>query len=200
MSTPGEVLPAHEVYLACSRFSSLDGLRAVSITAVIWAHTGSREGILGQGFHGVDLFFAISGFLITTLLLREHSARGRIDLRAFYIRRALRIFPLYYAALAVYALVWFLRYRGSPVGDRFVSQLPAFATYTTNWFVHLVPGEGVLFFHSWSLATEEQFYLLWPPALLPLLSLRRGLLLATLALSAVSAADVMVTYMTGETR
>jgi peptidoglycan/LPS O-acetylase OafA/YrhL len=94
----------HAAFRANNRFGSLDGLRALSVVAVIWHHSGG--GMVASewaqhGHHGVTLFFAISGFLITTLLLRERDRHGAIDLRAFYVRRALRIFPLYYAVLLI---------------------------------------------------------------------------------------------------
>ena len=146
-------------------FGSLDGLRALSVIAVIWHHTApphtdDMPTILARGSHGVTLFFAISGFLIVTLLLRERERTGRIDLKAFYIRRSLRIFPLYYAVIAVYVLLVFVVERNSAVGREFFNNLPFFLTYTSNWFVLL---EGrVIFYFAWSLAAEEQFYLVWP--------------------------------------
>src|SRR5678816_1344035 len=92
----------YRAYLGLERFPSLDGLRALSIVPVIWHHSTPRqlEGVLGKGPLGVHLFFAISGFLITTLLLRERRATGAISIAGFYARRSLRIFPLYYAVLA----------------------------------------------------------------------------------------------------
>lgn len=158
---------SHHTYLGQARFDSLDGLRALSILGVIWFHTtATTSGGLhaNHGWQGVSLFFAISGFLITTLLLREHSSRGQIDLRAFYIRRALRIFPLYFAVLALYALVvWWLE-RDPVVRSEFWNNLPYFLTYTSNLFVKPNPetGQRVIFYFAWSLATEEQFYLVWP--------------------------------------
>jgi peptidoglycan/LPS O-acetylase OafA/YrhL len=102
----------------------------------------------------------ISGFLITTLLLREREDNGRISLRDFYIRRTLRIFPLYYTVIGLYAVTVFLFERNTMPGQAFFSNLPFFLTYTSNWFVQL---EGrVIFYFAWSLATEEQFYLVWP--------------------------------------
>lgn len=153
----------YAVYRETAFFSSLDGLRCIAILAVIWVHTGLRldEVTLTQRGHlGVDLFFAISGFLITTLLLRERDRHGSISLGAFYMRRSLRIFPLYYTVVALYvAFVWVLE-PSTPAGRQFFSNLPYFLTYTSNWFV---PLEGrVIFYFAWSLATEEQFYLLWP--------------------------------------
>ena len=155
---------AHAAFRARRHFGSLDGLRALSVIAVIWHHTVGHDAALpllfANGAQGVTLFFAISGFLIVTLLLREHEGRGRIDLRAFYMRRALRIFPLYYAVLALYTLLVLAMERHTAPGREFIDNLPSFITYTSNWFVVL---EGrVIFYFAWSLATEEQFYLLWP--------------------------------------
>ena len=80
----------------------------------------------------MDFFFAISGFLITSLLLRERTAVGGISLRKFYARRTLRIFPLYYATLLAYIVLVAATRRHSPKGIRFFHHLPAFATYTYN--------------------------------------------------------------------
>jgi peptidoglycan/LPS O-acetylase OafA/YrhL len=145
-------------------FGSLNGLRALSVLAVIWHHTGGEMAglwpILGLGQHGVTLFFAISGTLITTLLLRERERSGQIDLKAFFIRRSLRIFPLYYAVIGLYVVLVFALERDKPEGHDFFNNLPFFLTYTSNWFV---PLEGrVIFYFAWSLAAEEQFYLVWP--------------------------------------
>lgn len=114
-------------FQAQQRFASLDGLRAFSILGVIWHHTAAsvHGPFLGHvGAEGVSLFFAISGFLITTLLLREQRRQGQVDLKAFYVRRSLRIFPLYYATLALYVLtVWVLE-RHSAVGRAFLRICP----------------------------------------------------------------------------
>jgi len=154
-------------YVANKRFESLDGLRAISIIAVIWHHTapaGVHAILAGLGAQGVQLFFAISGFLITSLLLRERERNGKIDLRAFYLRRSLRIFPLYYGTLLLYIGLVFLLERHTAVGQAFFQNLIYFATYTSNLFVAL---DGrVIFYFAWSLAAEEQFYLVWPPLLL----------------------------------
>lgn len=164
--TQGKSLAAapcsYEIYRDTGFFSSLDGLRCLSILAVIWHHTGIRiEGLhlAQQGYLGVDLFFAISGFLITTLLLREREQWGQISLRAFYIRRSLRIFPLYYTVVVLYVVVVSALESTTSVGRDFFVNLPYFLTYTSNWFVHL--DVRVIFYFAWSLATEEQFYLVW---------------------------------------
>ena len=149
-----------EAFRAQRNFGSLDAVRAVSILAVIWhhAHGGFADlPITLRGFLGVDMFFVLSGFLIVTLLLRERDKAGSISLGKFYARRTLRIFPLYYAViLGVLAIV--LVKPGSSVAGPFLDELPYLATYTSNW-VHSASILAI----AWSLATEEQFYLLWPP-------------------------------------
>jgi peptidoglycan/LPS O-acetylase OafA/YrhL len=158
------VVADHAAFRQRRYFGSLDGLRALSVVAVIWHHTlGHHPGLpalMGHGDQGVTLFFAISGFLIVTLLLRERERRGAIDLRAFYIRRTLRIFPLYFAVLLLYVILVASLERESSAGREFFRNLLFYATYTSNWFVTL---DGrVIFYFAWSLAAEEQFYLLWP--------------------------------------
>lgn len=142
--------------------AGLDGLRALSVIAVVWHH--AHPGLAGwpithNGFLGVDVFFVLSGFLITTLMLDERAATGRIALGQFYIRRSLRIFPLYYAVLALLAIYYMAR-PASPAGTAYLQQLPLHAAYLSNW----VPVDGIMKI-TWSLASEEQFYLLWPPVL-----------------------------------
>lgn len=150
----------HAEYLSLRVFPGLDALRGLSILAVVWHHTGETMAALlisHRGFVGVDVFFVLSGFLIVTLLLRERERHGQVSLRAFYLRRALRIFPLYYGVLlGLCALLW-LR-PGFSLAGSFWSDLPALLTYTSNW----VGVAGILSV-TWSLAAEEQFYLLWPP-------------------------------------
>lgn len=151
--------------MAQRRFASLNGLRCLAVLEVIWHHSsGRRSGPLALGV-GVDLSLAISGFLITTLLVREFSKTGRIDVRRFYLRRTLRIFPLYFTVLAIYVLLVLGTSGATPDRARFLHHLPAFATLTTNWFV-LGDSESNIFRFSWSLATQEQFYLVWPGVLL----------------------------------
>jgi len=156
-------LPTHDHYLGTSRFPSLDGLRCLAVLPVVWHHATPRppSGLLGRGPLGVDLFFAISGFLITTLLLRERRAHGGVSAGRFYARRALRIFPAYYVVLGLTALYW-LSSPASPTREHFLHNLPYWATYTSNWFVDFAPGHPVVFAFAWSLATEEQFYAVWP--------------------------------------
>lgn len=149
---------AHGVFCRTTAFGSIDGLRCLSILAVMWHHAGTKDNAwhaLDRGFLGVDLFFVISGFLIVTLLLRERTTTGGISLRKFYIRRTLRIFPLYYGLILGLATVFATVDRHSAYSSRFLEQLPYYLTYTANF----VPvGLQIV----WSLAAEEQFYLLWP--------------------------------------
>jgi peptidoglycan/LPS O-acetylase OafA/YrhL len=153
---------SHQEFLGTKYFGALDGLRALSIVMVIGFHCGLTDtSVFKWGQYGVSLFFVISGFLITTLLLRERDTAGQISLKNFYIRRTLRIFPLYYAAILIYtALVIALEH--GPERGAFFRNLPFYFTYTSNWFVDKDAGPRVIFAFSWSLATEEQFYLIWP--------------------------------------
>jgi peptidoglycan/LPS O-acetylase OafA/YrhL len=142
------------------RIPGLDGLRALAVIAVVWHH--SHPGYAGfplshNGFLGVDVFFVLSGFLITTLLLQEERSTGGVSLIGFYIRRSLRIFPLYYAVLLLMA-VFFVASTRSSNAAVFLTELPWHATYLSNW-VSLKSMMAI----TWSLSTEEQFYLVWPP-------------------------------------
>jgi peptidoglycan/LPS O-acetylase OafA/YrhL len=117
------------------------------------------SGLAARGGLGVDLFFGISGFLITTLLLREHTRHGVVSLRKFYGRRALRIFPLYYTVLGLYIIA--MPFGAHETAEGFRRDLPYFLSYTSNWFT----GRTGYFIFAWSLAAEEQFYSTWPWAL-----------------------------------
>lgn len=150
------------------RIPGLDGLRAVAVAGVVLYHLG-YEWIPG-GFLGVDIFFVISGFLITTLLLREVYAHGRIAFGAFYLRRARRLLP---ALFLVLAAVLVLAATIAPDTARAVLRdTPAALVYVSNWwsigqeqsYFELI-GRGNMLAHLWSLAVEEQFYLVWPAVL-----------------------------------
>jgi peptidoglycan/LPS O-acetylase OafA/YrhL len=152
----------HEDFLRTKYFPSLDGLRCISILMVVGFHARlTGIDLFRGGPEGVSLFFVISGFLITTLLLRERARYGEISLPDFYVRRTLRIFPLYYAAIALYTVAVLTTQKGEDRTE-FFTNLPAYFTYTNNWFVDRFAGERVIFAFAWSLATEEQFYLVWP--------------------------------------
>src|ERR1700726_2966401 len=102
IESPGTAAESYQSFRATKYFPSLDRLRAISILAVIWYHVPELRPIWSTGFLGVHLFFVISGFLITTLLLREKEENGTISLRNFYVRRTLRIFPAYYLTLGLF--------------------------------------------------------------------------------------------------
>ena len=154
---------SYEGWRACRFFTTFDGLRALAILAVIWHHSGGGpldSTGLSRGFLGVDFFFAISGFLIVTLLLRERDRNGVISLRGFYMRRSLRIFPVYYAFLGGITAAYVLLQPGDPTTAEIVESAPWAALYLSN----LVPISAGLLSLTWSLSTEEQFYLVWAPA------------------------------------
>lgn len=175
-------LPKHEQYQKTRFFGSLDGLRCLSIVWVIGFHCKLENAqLFHRGDWGVGLFFIISGFLITTLLLREKSACGTISLQSFYARRTLRIFPLYYAVLILYTVLVVAVEHG-PERMTYFRNLPFFLTYTGNWFVDRFAAERVIFAFSWSLATEEQFYLLWPSVLRFTRKTRTPILILSMAL------------------
>jgi peptidoglycan/LPS O-acetylase OafA/YrhL len=180
---------AFERFLRARHLPGLDGLRGLAILPVIWHHATPRPlaGVWGKGAVGVDLFFALSGFLITTLLLRERREQGKVRLGAFYARRSLRIFPLYYAVLAGYVMLALLMPAGTPQAGHFLSSLPYHATYTANWLVDYNVPHAVMFAFSWSLCVEEQFYAVWP--LLVALVPRRALL------ALVMSAAIVVDYL-----
>jgi len=156
--------PDHDDYLRRARFPSIDGLRCLAVIPVVWHHATPwpPPGLLGRGPLGVDLFFAISGFLITTLLLRERRTYGAVAVGRFYARRALRIFPAYYVVLGLTTIRAIALMPGGPARDHFLRNLPYWASYTANWFVDFDVGHPVIFAFAWSLATEEQFYAVWP--------------------------------------
>jgi peptidoglycan/LPS O-acetylase OafA/YrhL len=177
----------------------LDGLRALAVIAVFLYH--SRIDWMPGGFLGVDLFFVLSGYLITSLLLVEWEARNRIDLLHFWLRRARRLFPalvvVVLAALilgAIFARGDLARTRGDAISSLF---------YYTNWHLILANhsyfvrmGSPSLLQHLWSLAVEEQFYVIWPLLLVPGLVLvgRKRLPLLIVAGIAGSAALMWLLY------
>ncbi|MGH7802858.1 MAG: acyltransferase family protein, partial [Candidatus Binatia bacterium] len=142
------------------RFAELDALRAFAVTLVVWSHAVGGEVGVGAlrvgGYHGVTLFFVISGFLITGILLDARAAAARAGtsagfaLRAFYARRFLRIFPVYYAVLLVTFALGF---------DAVREELGWHLAYLSNWHFAARGEFGISTSHLWSLAVEEQFYL-----------------------------------------
>ena len=152
----------------------LDGLRAIAVTAVLVYHANHTW--LSGGFLGVEVFFVISGYLITLLLLAEKERTGRVQLGQFWLRRARRLLPALFvmmAALAIYMSLFRTRPMGQARGDMLAGTF-----YISNWFQIWV-GQGYTaaeafapLRHLWSLAVEEQFYLIWPLVMIVLL--KRG--------------------------
>lgn len=181
----------HDRYLATRHFGSLDGLRFICIAAVIWHHAPKWDGLRDisvlfyRGHVGVDFFFVLSGFLITTLLLREETAKGRFHLRAFYWRRILRIVPIYFLVVSVaafYAIVI-----SGKTGQ--LAILPYYYLFLSNFLV----GEDIGFLSiAWSLAVEEQYYMLWPALLL--LAPRRWIVTILIVLIAVNVLAAMEVF------
>ena len=181
---------------------ALDGLRAVAVLAVMAEHggltvPGSDRPLVPGGFLGVDVFLVVSGFLITSLLLLERQRTGRIDLRAFWVRRARRLLPAVGLMVPVTCLLVALA--GLPVdGATLRGDALAALAYVANWrFV--VSDQSYFasfglpspFRHLWSLSLEEQWYLVFPPAMVALLAVlrrRTGALLAVLLGAAAASA------------
>ena len=145
------------------RLDPLDGLRAVAVTVVFLHHVflGSWPG----GFIGVEVFFAISGYIITSLLLREWQHTGDLWLAGFYTRRFLRLMPALAVSVIVLTPIGFVVGRHDAPRDGLAA-----ITYTMDIFAPLTKARnGGVFAHTWTLAVEEQFYLLWPLLLLTML-------------------------------
>ena len=152
--------------------SSIDGLRAIAVTAVILYHLGISW--IPGGFLGVDLFFVISGYVITRLILDSINQSSALDLRAFYVARLRRIYPAF--IFMVICTILFIGVWAPEAIKRFLSDLPYALTGTINWFLvarHQDYFESIgrppLLQHTWSLAVELQFYLIWPIILLTVL-------------------------------
>ena len=153
---------------------SLDGLRALSVGVVLLYHAGFSW--MHGGFFGVEVFFVVSGFLITSLLLDERDRNGEVSFRQFWLRRARRLFPALYAVLLAVA-VWAALAGSAEQQTQVRRDIPWSVFYVNNWGQILgdVPyfsGEPPLLRHLWSLAVEEQWYLLWPLVFVALLRIR----------------------------
>jgi peptidoglycan/LPS O-acetylase OafA/YrhL len=158
-----------------SRIRGLDGIRALSVLAIIGFHTGLSS--VPGGFYGVDSFFVLSGFLITSLLVKEWTGTGTIRLRRFWAGRARRLLPALFLLVAVIGIVLTVvpRILATPhiLGDALSAIF-----YVSNWYsIHAGASYFTLssqpspLLHTWSLAIEEQFYLVWPLVVLGVLKL-----------------------------
>jgi len=176
--------PDYDRFLARTRFAELDGLRAISVLMVISVHLKYPQVWNLSGHLGVRIFFILSGFLITTLALREEARRGYLSVGGFMIRRSFRIFPLYYLTLLIYLVVLLLIGRPEQK-EAIAGMLPAFAFYYPEVPYFYERFASRPFGHAWSLGIEEKFYLVWPLLMFVLL---RGVwaarLLGTMLLTA----------------
>ncbi|MGI9665928.1 MAG: acyltransferase family protein [Acidimicrobiia bacterium] len=161
LDTPTDLVPPEKL----PYMRGIDGLRAIAVMAVLFYHadfTWARGGFLG-----VEVFFVISGYLITSLLLVEWLRTGTIGLKQFWIRRARRLLPAVFLLLAVVSVLSILFYRDTV--HRMLADVLAASGYVTNWYLIVEDvsyfetfGRPPLLQHLWSLSLEEQFYVLWP--------------------------------------
>jgi peptidoglycan/LPS O-acetylase OafA/YrhL len=179
----------------------LDGLRAISVTAVLLYHADLPW--LPGGFLGVEVFFVISGYLITLLLTEEQARSSRISLPNFWLRRARRLLPALYLLLATVSTFVLLFYREEAAN--LAAQVWSALAYVTNWYFifseqsyFALVERPPVFQHLWSLAIEEQFYLVWPLTLILLLKLlghnRRALAFVIFGLAGLSTLWMAILY------
>jgi peptidoglycan/LPS O-acetylase OafA/YrhL len=157
----------------------------MAVVAVVGYHFG----VVSPGWVGVDVFFVISGFLITTLLLEEAQRLGRISLRRFWARRALRLGPALLCAIAFALTLSFLC--TSTTREDTVTGVPWVLFYSGNWVRAVGPNTLGLLGHTWSLAIEEQFYFLWPLLCVALVARARNLTKAAVVVSGLAMADAV---------
>jgi len=142
-------------------YPALDGIRGLAILLVVFFHNFGFINYFGFGWLGVDLFFVLSGFLISDVLLKTVTDKNY--LRNFYMRRALRIFPLYYLVLIITIFILSAIPSLNDNLNYYAANQWWFWTYLQNWlYVYKTPENTNFLLHFWSLAVEEQFYLVWP--------------------------------------
>jgi peptidoglycan/LPS O-acetylase OafA/YrhL len=172
-------------------YPALDGLRAVSVLLVFLVHENLRT--FPGGFIGVDIFFVISGFLITTILLDEHNVFGKISIKKFFIRRIIRLWPALYTMLLI-LLVGIL---AIGVAGKYEAAFEWSSFYMMNWYMAFSLGDGYFLTHLWSLAVEEQFYLLWPLAIIILVRLPVNVAISFLILFMIGVTTWRIALVTG---
>ena len=175
LSRPLEWTPNKPAISRVPYLPGLDGMRALAVVAVMVYHANSSW--LPGGFLGVEVFFLISGYLITLLLIGEHERTGRVHLRGFWVRRAKRLLPALFTMLigvTIYTALFNSDALGQLRGD-----VLAGLTYVSNWYMiwvgqgYTAAGDFAPLRHLWSLAVEEQFYLVWPIVMVGLMRLGR---------------------------
>jgi peptidoglycan/LPS O-acetylase OafA/YrhL len=206
--SPSDELKSRPSATGKDRIVALDGLRAFALLIIMGYHFGL--GWLGGGFFSLDIFYVLSGYLITGLLIGEYGKKGSIKLSAFWLRRARRLLPALAIVLIVVTLL--VRYDAAPdlYPDFRMSALSSFFYFSnwwqiassTNYFVATAPASPLT--HTWSLAVEEQFYLLWPLVVLAVMHVSRSfargvkVLLVVSVLGALdSAVEMIVLYHRG---
>jgi peptidoglycan/LPS O-acetylase OafA/YrhL len=172
---PLEWDPPRQAISSVPYLPGLDGLRGLAVAAVMVYHANTEW--LPGGFLGVEVFFVISGYLITLLLIGEHERTGRVDLRGFYVRRARRLLPALFTLL-VGITIYTTLFRDDALGQ-LRGDVVAAVTYVSNWYQiwvgqgYTAAGDFAPLRHLWSLAVEEQFYVIWPLVMIGLLRLGR---------------------------
>ncbi|MGO3884980.1 MAG: acyltransferase family protein [Mycetocola sp.] len=186
MSTPHLLAPRRSPGTATStRVYGLDAVRALALLSVVVYHVSPA--LAPGGYAGVDVFFVVSGFLITTLLIREHSNTGRLNLRAFYTRRMRRLLPA--AAIVVLVSTTIALAIGGNILVGLFPSIVGIFTFTQNWVMlaqnsdYFAQAHTGIFDNFWSLAIEEQFYLVWPIILVVLYRAGKSPKIAYLALA-----------------
>ncbi len=159
------------------RLPGVDGMRAIAVGLVMVYHFGVAK---APASLGVLLFFVISGFLITWLLLKEFDRTAAVSLSSFYERRASRIFPAFYVYLAIMTATFAFSHHPIPW-----LQLITASTYTSDYYIGLAHPAPSYVSHTWSLSIEEQFYLIWPMALVLLLKWQKRLQLTRIVIGVV---------------
>ena len=165
-------------YWGESYFPALDGVRAICILLVMFNHVHEPVPLWLQGRIGVDIFFVLSGFLITTLLLRERERHGNISLKGFYTRRFFRIVPVYALVVVIYLCIVAVMHDAERWRE-FKGGLPYLVTFMQEYRPATT---GVMLGHAWSLGIEEKFYLAWPLLIVALFPFRRRTVALTLVL------------------
>jgi peptidoglycan/LPS O-acetylase OafA/YrhL len=186
-----------EVSKPARHIASIDGLRAIAVTAVVLYHLGISW--IPGGFLGVDLFFVISGYVITRLILDSINRSSALDLRAFYWARLRRIYPGF--LFMVFSTIIFIGVWAPEAIKRFLTDLPYALTGTMNWSLVArhqdyfeAIGRPPLLQHTWSLAVELQFYLIWPIILLTVLKYfgKKNVARAALLIAMISGAALFI--------
>ena len=199
--TTNNPVPISAISKHSTRFSELDGLRALAVLSVILFHC-EITGLANAGFFGVDIFFTISGFIITAILLKEYRDDGKLDFLSFYFRRLKRLMPPVFVLIAVaYLATDKISQEASAV---MLKDLPSALFFGANWW-QIVEGQDYfdntprVLKHLWSLAVEEQFYFVWPPiAYIVLRHLGpRAVGITALSLALLSTAWMAYLYATG---